>query len=115
MLASTFASTPPNITHNLLIFVRFYFFKLLIILWSSVQVTHALPNTTHELFSKLFIHLLAESPWGCSELTSPAEKSRPQLLNGPDFIVIDQFLKVLVDTLHLHIQMDAGKSLVAFV
>lgn len=81
----------------------------------GVQVTHALPNTTHELFSKLFIHLLAESPWGGSELTSPTEKSRPQLLNGLDFIVVDQFLKVLVDTLHLHIQMDAGKSLVAFV
>ena len=32
---------------------------LLIILWSTVQVRDALPNTTHELFSIPFMHLVA--------------------------------------------------------
>ena len=37
-VASTFASTPLQIMCNLLILNRFYFLKLLIILWSQVQV-----------------------------------------------------------------------------
>ena len=36
--ASTFASTPLRVTCNLLICNRIYFLKLLIILWSQVQV-----------------------------------------------------------------------------
>ena len=32
---------------------------------------------------------------------------RHQLLNGPNFIVVDQFFEALVDSIHLHIQMDA--------
>jgi hypothetical protein len=37
-VASTFASTPQQFACNLLIYMGFYFLRLLIILWSQVQI-----------------------------------------------------------------------------
>jgi hypothetical protein len=44
-----------------------------------------------------------------------ASRAWPHLLNGPDFVVVDQLLEVLVNVGHLHIQLDAGKTFIIFV
>jgi len=50
-VASTFASTPLQIKRNLLIYMRLYFLKLLIILWSLVRVQVGPPKKRKTLVS----------------------------------------------------------------
>jgi hypothetical protein len=37
------------------------------------------------------------------------------MLNGPDFVVVNQLFEVLVNFSHLHIQLDGGKTFIIFV
>ena len=47
--------------------------------------------------------------------SSQCSRAWPHLLDGPYFVVVNQFFEVLVNFSHLHIQLDAGKTFIIFV